>query len=171
MFLPGEPQGRGSLVGCRLWVTQSWTRLKQLSSSISVWWNMAKTDRTSQFLNILILKDLFHKYFTLKGKKLYFEKVILGNWIILGLRVCVLPGIGNWAWVSNQGKESMDIKRLHGDFPNGPMVKNLPCNAGDTASIPGLGTNIPHATEQLNLPMHHNYRAHVPQQRSHVLQL
>ena len=56
---------------------------------------MAKTDRTSQFLNILILKDLFHKYFTLKGKKLYFEKVILGNWIILGLRVCVLPGIGN----------------------------------------------------------------------------
>ena len=27
--------GTGSLVGCHLWVTQSWTRLKQLSSSSS----------------------------------------------------------------------------------------------------------------------------------------
>ena len=26
VFLPGESQGRGSLVGCRLGVTQSWTR-------------------------------------------------------------------------------------------------------------------------------------------------
>ena len=33
VFLPGESQGRGSLVGCRLWGAQSWTRLKQLSSS------------------------------------------------------------------------------------------------------------------------------------------
>ena len=32
MFLPGESQGRGSLVGCRLWVPQSRTRLKWLSS-------------------------------------------------------------------------------------------------------------------------------------------
>ena len=35
VFLPGESQGRGSLVGCRLWVTQSRTRLKWLSSSSS----------------------------------------------------------------------------------------------------------------------------------------
>ena len=32
-FLPGESQGRGSLVGCRLWCAQSPTRLKRLSSS------------------------------------------------------------------------------------------------------------------------------------------
>ena len=32
VFLPGESQGWGSLVGCRLWVAQSWTRLKRLSS-------------------------------------------------------------------------------------------------------------------------------------------
>ena len=31
VFLLGESQGRRSLVGCRLWVTQSWTRLKRLS--------------------------------------------------------------------------------------------------------------------------------------------
>ena len=36
MFLPGESQGRGSLVGCRLWVAQSRTRLKRLSSSSSI---------------------------------------------------------------------------------------------------------------------------------------
>ena len=34
-FLPGESQGQGSLVGCRLWVAQGRTRLKQLSSSSS----------------------------------------------------------------------------------------------------------------------------------------
>ena len=35
VFLPGESQGRGSLVGCCLWgVAQSQTRLNRLSSSI-----------------------------------------------------------------------------------------------------------------------------------------
>ena len=33
VFLPGESQGRESLVGCRLWGPQSWTQLKRLSSS------------------------------------------------------------------------------------------------------------------------------------------
>ena len=33
VFLPGESQGRGSLMGCRHGVAQSWTRLKRLSSS------------------------------------------------------------------------------------------------------------------------------------------
>ena len=36
VFLPGESQGRGSLVGCRLWGHTEWTRLKRLSSSSSV---------------------------------------------------------------------------------------------------------------------------------------
>ena len=31
------------------------------------------------------------------------------------------------------------------------MVKNLPCSAGDTGSLPGRGTKIPHAMEQLSL--------------------
>ena len=30
------------------------------------------------------------------------------------------------------------------------MVKSLPCNAGDVGSIPGWGTKIPHAAEQLS---------------------
>ena len=35
VVLPGESQGQGSLMGCRLWVAQSRTRLKRLSSSNS----------------------------------------------------------------------------------------------------------------------------------------
>ena len=35
VFLPGESQGRGSLVGCRLWGCTELTRLKRLSSSSS----------------------------------------------------------------------------------------------------------------------------------------
>ena len=36
-------------------------------------------------------------------------------------------------------------------FPGGPVVKNLPCNAGDVGLISGRGTEVPHATEQLGL--------------------
>ena len=36
------------------------------------------------------------------------------------------------------------------DFPGGPVVKNLPSNAGDASSIPGRGTKIPHAAGQLS---------------------
>ena len=48
------------------------------------------------------------------------------------------------------------------DFPRGPVVKNPPCNAGDAGSIPGQGTKIPHAIEQLSQrasttePLSHN---------------
>ena len=31
------------------------------------------------------------------------------------------------------------------------MVKNLPCSTGHTGLIPGQGTRIPHAAEQLSL--------------------
>ena len=37
------------------------------------------------------------------------------------------------------------------DFPGGPVVKNLPSNAGDTGSASGRGTKIPHAAGQLSL--------------------
>ena len=33
--------------------------------------------------------------------------------------------------------------------PGGPVVKNLPYNAGDAGSIPGQGTKIPRAAGQL----------------------
>ena len=37
------------------------------------------------------------------------------------------------------------FKTIPGDFPGGPVVENLPSNAGDTGSIPGWETKIPHA--------------------------
>ena len=36
------------------------------------------------------------------------------------------------------------------DFPGGPVVKNLPCNAGDMGLIPGWGTKTPHTEEELS---------------------
>ena len=41
-------------------------------------------------------------------------------------------------------------KKLYKGFPGGAVVENLPANAGDTGSIPGWGTKIPHATGQLS---------------------
>ena len=38
------------------------------------------------------------------------------------------------------------------DFLGGPLVKNVPCNAGDVGSIPGAGTKIPQASGQLLSP-------------------
>ena len=55
------------------------------------------------------------------------------------------------------------FKNKFRDFPGSPVVKNPPYNAGDAGSIPGQGTKIPHAVEQLSLhatttePMCHNY--------------
>ena len=48
------------------------------------------------------------------------------------------------------------------NFPGGPVVKNLASNAGDAGLIPGQGTKIPHAIEQLSQrasttePLSHN---------------
>ena len=36
-------------------------------------------------------------------------------------------------------------------FSGGPVVENPPCNSGDTGLIPGWGTKVPHAVEQLGL--------------------
>ena len=36
-------------------------------------------------------------------------------------------------------------EQLQEDFPGGPVVRNLPCNARDRGLIPGQGTKILHA--------------------------
>ena len=60
------------------------------------------------------------------------------------------------------------------DFPGVPVVKNLPYNAGDVGSIPGWGTKIPHAVEQLSLRATategHMTHLHVPTERPHTMQ-
>ena len=64
----------------------------------------------------------------------------------------------NHTIISTDAKE----KKLAGDIPGCPVVKNPSCNAGDAGSIPGWGTKIPYATGQLSPhatttePVHHN---------------
>ena len=38
-------------------------------------------------------------------------------------------------------------KREFRDFPDGPVVKTSPCNAGGTGLIPGWGAKIPHISQ------------------------
>ena len=63
------------------------------------------------------------------------------------------------------------------DFPSGPMVKNLPCSAGDIGSIPGKWTKVPHSIEQLSLcstnreSVHPSERCCMIDQSSHMTQL
>ena len=47
-------------------------------------------------------------------------------------------------------KSWQKFKMCSRDLPNGPVVKNLPSNAGDSGSIPGQGTKIPHVVGQLS---------------------
>ena len=79
------------------------------------------------------------------------------------------------------------VKGIGEGLPGGPVVKNPPCNAGDVGSIPGQGTKILHAMEQLIPPqlqspcvtvkdptcrnqefMCHNYRSCMPQWRQRI---
>ena len=57
VFLPGESQGRGSLVAAAYGLAQTWTRLKRLSSSSSssiiVLWSEKVLDIISISLNLL----------------------------------------------------------------------------------------------------------------------
>ena len=68
--------------------------------------------------------------------------------------------------------KDVDLNVSFGDFPGGPVAKNIFCNARDANVIPGQETKILHAVEQLSLlattkeSAHHNERSHVPQLRS-----
>ena len=51
-----------------------------------------------------------------------------------GARMYAHPGRGI------RGGGGQDLEGLGEDVPAGPVEKNLPCNAGDSGSIPGPGT-------------------------------
>ena len=52
--------------------------------------------------------------------------------------------------VRNQNHFKKFLENTSLGFPGGAVVENLPANAGDTGSSPGLG-KIPHAAERLGL--------------------
>ena len=68
VFLPGESQGRGSLVGCLYGVTQSRTRLKRLSSSqegFTLAVSLALSERTNQGRPVSQRKGSFTPFYSL----------------------------------------------------------------------------------------------------------
>ena len=78
-------------------------------------------------------------------------------------------GLRRRAGFESQSQRMQGSKRLRsqvGDFPAGPVVKNLPCNVRGMGSIRVQGATIPHGSEQLSLravirdPTCHNKRSH-----------
>ena len=61
-----------------------------------------------------------------------------------------VSGGGGGSIYSNEFLGTQARLRFSRDFPDGPVVKNPPCKAGDMGSIPGWGTKMPHAEEQLS---------------------
>ena len=57
------------------------------------------------------------------------------------------------SWVIDHGNSTSQLLSSRG-FPGGPVVKNLPCNEGDTDSIPGPGRSLCHGVTE---SAHHNY--------------
>ena len=61
------------------------------------------------------------------------------------LRFDIETGDHQQKWVSGSEKRELwqdtggMTKTISSGFAGGPLVKNLPCNVGDTASIPGAG--------------------------------
>ena len=47
-------------------------------------------------------------------------------------------------------RDWINRKRHMRDFPGGPVVKNLPCNAGDMCSVSDQRTKIPRIAGQLS---------------------
>ena len=56
----------------------------------------------------------------------------------------------NFIFMKKFSESQNGNKKMHRDFPGGPVVKNLPSNAGHAGSIPSQGTKIPHAVRQLS---------------------
>ena len=78
----------------------------------------------------------------------------------------------SYAWEDDQkGGTVKATKQEARDFPDGPVVKNLPCNAGDAGSISSWVYKIPHASGRLSPCaktrkfVHHGERFRVLQQR------
>ena len=63
----------------------------------------------------------------------------------------------NYSMVTTANSTTLLTSKLPRDSPGDPVVKNLPCYAGDSGLIPAQGTKVSHAAEQLS---------HTPQPKS-----
>ena len=71
--------------------------------------------------------------------------------------------------MKTQHAEDINIENKQGDFPWGPVAESPSFSARDSGSIPGQGTGIPYALEQLGLcvattePKRHDEESRVTQ--------
>ena len=97
------------------------------------------------------------------------ESDILNDWTTARKSLCEL--VNQWARKIQTCNRLLKATDISGDFSGGSVVKNLPCNAGNTASVPVEELRFPHTTEQISShattaePLHHNERTHLPQPR------
>ena len=63
---------------------------------------------------------------------------------------------------------NISILKIRRNFPDDPVVNNLPCNAGQAGLIPGHGTKIPHAVT--TEPMQHNSRVLCTERKDPMMQ-
>ena len=61
-----------------------------------------------------------------------------------------LQAIQLLTWKAKDNQTEINYKHYEGAFPGDPVVQNLPSDTGDTGSILGQGTKIPHVLGQLN---------------------
>ena len=90
---------------------------------------------------------LWLTHVTLWQKQTQHCKAIILQLKIIKKKKILLEMCRRWCWQENINDHVENSTR---DFPGGPVVENLPSNAGDTGSIPFWGTNIPHAMGNLS---------------------
>ena len=131
---------------CLTFLKMTWWQLSLLCKVITLKSPCGKMKAFSQ----LCCEGRHYRSWLLCHNK-HFRNLKLGstNWVILTTRNwCDTPG---WAVAikPHQGKHLgmchnfstliLTIQDFELDFPDGLVVQDLPCNAGDTGSIPGLG--------------------------------
>ena len=79
------------------------------------------------------------------------SKLVLNKSEVFSLLVRICPLVNCWTLLTRRVAHGLPKKAM-GDFPGGPVVKNPPSGEGNSGSIPGQGTEIPHATGQLCPP-------------------
>ena len=102
-------------------------------------WMLAPASGSHNFC--LSLTD--HSTWNMVNRAQMIKILISGDIIELSLHVLFYMYWFIYSWQAVQCS-TWKKKMPSWDFPSGPVVKNLPCNAGEMSSIPGWGTKIPH---------------------------
>ena len=99
-----------------------------------------------------------------------------GNWTSLPGRETILKNANIYSMDTKETRAySTQLRKERGrrplrNFDGGPVVKTLPSNAEDTGLIPGGGTKILHAAEQLSLHTAAREAASLQLDKAHMLQ-